>query len=81
MYLMSRRTQVRSIEAVEWATNILNRAKEVTGNEIQLWTNAYSAGLGTITWTSWWADLAALEAAFAKLQGDGAYLEFERRRS
>jgi hypothetical protein len=49
---------------------ILGRVREVTGTEVGLWTNAYSPGFGTLTWTSWWADLSSMEAAFAKLQAD-----------
>ncbi len=74
MYLMSRRTRINSSAGIEWATTILGRVKEVTGNDVGLWANVYSAGFGTITWTSWWADLGSMEAAFAKLQADTTYI-------
>jgi hypothetical protein len=73
MYLMSRRARINSGAGVEWATTILGRVKEVTGNDVGLWANAYSPGFGTVTWTSWWADLGSMEAAFAKLQADTRY--------
>ncbi len=70
MYLMSRRARVSSSAGVEWAMTILGRVREVTGNELGLWTNAYSPGFGTPTLTSWWGDLSSMEAAFAKIQAD-----------
>ncbi len=73
MYLMSRRTRINSSAGIEWATTILGRVKEVTGTDVGLWGTVYSAGFGTITWTSWWADLGSMEAAFAKLQADTTY--------
>lgn len=73
MYLMTRRTRLSSAEGLEWAVSILGRAKEVTGNEIQLWGTVYSAGFGTVSWTSWWADLGSMETAFAALEADEAY--------
>ncbi len=73
MYLLSRRAQLNSAEGVGWATTILGRVKEVTGNDVRLWTHVFSPGLGTISWTSWWADLPSLEAAMGKLQGDSKF--------
>jgi len=73
MYLMTRRTRVKNTEGLDWAIKILGHAKEVTNNEIQLWSTVYSAGFGTITWTSWWADLASMETAFLTLQADEGY--------
>jgi len=75
MYLMTRRTRITSGAGLEWAATILGRVKEVTGNDVQLWGNVYSAGFGTISWTSWWADLGSMEAAFAKLEADPGYIE------
>lgn len=73
MYLFSRRARLNSAAGAEWAINILGRVKEVTGNEVQLWANAFSPGFGTVSWTTWWADLASLETAMTALQGDVKY--------
>ena len=73
MYLLSRRAQLNSAASVEWATTILGRVKEVTGNDVRLWTHVFSPGLGTVSWTSWWADLPSLEAAMGTLQGDSKF--------
>jgi hypothetical protein len=75
MYLLSRRARINSAAGVEWATTILGLVQEVTGNDVGLWANAYSPEYGTITWTSWWADLGSMEAGFAKLAADPTYNE------
>jgi hypothetical protein len=73
MYLFSRRAHLSSGAGFEWATTILGRVNEVTGSGAQLWANAFSPGFGTVSWTSWWADLASLEVAMAKLQTDAKF--------
>jgi hypothetical protein len=73
MYLFSRRARLNGAEDVEWATTILGRVKEVTGNDVRLWTHVFSPGLGTISWTSWWADLPSLETAMGTLQSDSKF--------
>ena len=73
MYLFTRRGRLNSAAGVEWAVSILGRVKEVTGNDVQLWANAFSPGFGTVSWTTWWADLASLETAMTALQGDAKY--------
>jgi len=73
MYLFSRRARLNGAEDVEWATKILGRVKEVTGSDVRLWTHVFSPGLGTISWTSWWADLPSLETAMGTLQSDSKF--------
>jgi hypothetical protein len=75
MYLLARRARLDSAAGVEWAVGILGRVKEVTGNDVQLWANAFSPGFGTVNWTSWWSDLATLEAAMTALQSDPGFIE------
>lgn len=77
MYLMARRSRLHSLGGVEWAVNVLARAKEVTGADGQLWATVYSSGFGTVAWTSWWADLASMEAAFAALRADADFRELQ----
>ena len=60
---------------LEWATSMLPKIKEITGQEVQLWGTVYSPGFGTISWTTWVEDLSALEALGDKLQTDPGYLE------
>jgi len=74
MYLFSRRTHLNGAAGLAWATTILGRVKEVTGNDVRLWAHAFSPGFGTVSWTSWWADLVSLESGLDKLQGDAKFM-------
>ena len=73
MYLFTRRTRLTGAAGVDWAARITAKASEVGGNDVQLWGNTLSPGLGTISWTSWHADLSSLETALDKLQVDPAF--------
>ena len=78
MYLFSRRTRLAAgngMAGIEWASSVLPKVKEIAGQEIQLWSTVYSPGFGTLSWTAWIEDLAALEALGDKLQTDAGYLE------
>lgn len=78
MYLFSRRTRLaggNGMEGLAWATSMVAKVKEITGQEIQLWGTVYSPGFGTVSWTGWFEDLASLEALGDKLQADPGYLE------
>ncbi|HML01010.1 MAG TPA: hypothetical protein VK428_12535 [Acidimicrobiales bacterium] len=46
----------------------------MTGNDVRLWAHAFSPGFGTVSWTSWWADLVSLESGLDKLQGDAKFM-------
>jgi hypothetical protein len=75
MYLFTRQGRVRGVEGLKWATTIRDRASEVLGTEVGLWANTLSPAFGTLTWTSWWDDLTALQSEFAKLVTDKKYIE------
>ncbi len=75
MYLFTRQGRIRGVEGLKWAATIRDRASEVLGTEVGLWANTLSPAFGTLTWTSWWEDLSALQSQFAKLSTDTAYLE------
>jgi hypothetical protein len=75
MYLFNRRTRLtggNGSTGIEWATSIAAKVKEVTGHEVQLWATVFSPGFGTISWTAWFDDLAALEKVGDTLQGDSS---------
>ncbi|MGZ4718478.1 MAG: hypothetical protein ACXWCB_17455, partial [Acidimicrobiales bacterium] len=74
MYLYSRRTRLTTFDGVDWANRIKDRVIEVSGNECQLWATMYGAGYGTLSWTSWFPDLAALQASGDALIADDGYL-------
>ena len=76
MYLFARRGRLAGTvgEApVQWALAVGAKAQEISGHEVQLWANVYSEGFGTLTWTMWVPDLAAMEAASDAVQGDADY--------
>jgi hypothetical protein len=57
---------------MDWATAITKKVTEITGHEIQLWANIYSPAIGTVSWTGWFADLAALEKVGDTLAADAS---------
>jgi hypothetical protein len=78
MYLFTRRTRLaggNGMAGMDWAAAISAKVKEITGQEVQLWATMYSAGVGTISWTAWFADLVHLEAVGDKLNGDPSFNE------
>lgn len=77
MYLFTRTTRLGAggvREAGAWAVGMAERVNSSTDLEVQLWAHAYSAALGTISWTTFVADLAVLEAANEKLAADDGYV-------
>jgi hypothetical protein len=73
MYLFTRRTRLaggNGLAGMAWAASIATKVKEVTGHEVQLWGNVFSPGVGTISWSGWFADLTSLEEVGDKLQAD-----------
>lgn len=76
MYLFSRRGRLaggNGTAGVEWATEICERARSVSGLDIGLWATVYSEGWGTMSWTAFVPDLATLEAGGDKLLADSGY--------
>lgn len=77
MYLFSRRAQLsggHGMAGAEWAVGIAAKVREVTGHEVQVWANVWSPGYGTISWTAWFEDLAALESMGDQLTAEPSYL-------
>ena len=82
MYLFSRRSRLvggKGTSGIEWASAVCAKVTEVTSHEVQLWATVYSAGFGTVSWTSWFDSLASLEAVGDALAADGAYNELVDR--
>ena len=75
MYLFSRRARLATLEGFEWAVKITGAAGTAIGSPVELWGNTLSPAFGTVSWTSWWADLASLEAGLANLGADATYNE------
>lgn len=78
MYLFSRRTRLvggHGMAGVEWAIAITAKVNEITGRDIQLWSNVHSPGTGTITWTAWLEDLTAMESMVDQVNADTSFQE------
>lgn len=78
MYLFSRTARVRPATGVPWAVEITELVRRRTGQDLRLWTTAYSSGVGTMAWTGWFEDLVHLEVFSNKvgdmMQTDEAYM-------
>lgn len=74
MYLLARQANLRGLDSEKWAVEIGAAAAAGLGNDVAVWSTVLSPGFGTITWTSMWADLSALEKGFAEVIGNAKYL-------
>jgi hypothetical protein len=73
MYLFTRRTRLNSGAGVEWALEIGAKAAAVGGLDVQLWGKQFGDEFGTVTWSMWAPDLAALEAFGDTIAADASY--------
>lgn len=74
MYLYSRRARVNSFDAVAWAIETAGASHAASGVETQVWGAVYSPGFGTIAWTSWHENFAALEASTNSIMASEDYM-------
>jgi hypothetical protein len=77
MFLFSRRTQLvtsRTREAVAWATDLTDRINRTIELPLSLFQQVFSSNVGTMSWSTFAPDFAALEAANDKLMSDEGYL-------
>ncbi|HEX6395713.1 MAG TPA: hypothetical protein VFZ97_19950 [Acidimicrobiales bacterium] len=72
---LARLTGSQAVSAMNWATEITEHVKSVTGLSVSLFTEVFSAAPGTLAWSTIVPDLATLEAAFDKLTPDPRYNE------
>ena len=75
MYLLARQTNLRGLDSQKWAVDIGAAAAKGMGAEVGVWATVLSPGSGTVTWTSRWDDLSALEKGFADLTANTKYLK------
>ena len=78
MYLFTRHVRLsgsKITDAMAWATKLTEQVKRVSGLEVGLWSPVFSREVGTLVWATFVADLATLEATFAKLGADPVYGE------
>jgi hypothetical protein len=77
MYLFSRRARLapgNTRAAMAWATDITEKATQVGGLPLSLYAQVFSPMVGTIVWSTFAPDLAALEAATDKLNTDDGFI-------
>ena len=77
MFLFSRRTQLvtaKTRDAVAWAVEMTDRVNRTIELPMSLYQQVYSSNVGTVSWSTFAPDLAALEAANDKLMADEGYL-------
>jgi len=73
MYLLARQANLRGLDFEKWAVEIGAAASAGIGNDVAVWATVLSHGVGTVTWTSNWEDLSAIERGFANLMTDTKY--------
>jgi hypothetical protein len=77
MYLFSRTGRLAggdTRKAMEWALEVTDLATKVSGLPVALYTSVFSPEAGTLVWSTFVPDLAALEAAGDKLQADDGFV-------
>jgi hypothetical protein len=75
MYLYTRRTRLapgHGTAGVDWASTVAQKARELTGQEFQLWGTVWSPSAGSIIWSAWVDGLESLEKLGDILEGDAA---------
>jgi hypothetical protein len=75
MYLLARQINLRGLDFEKWAVEIGAAAAAGLGNDVAVWTTVLSPGVGTVTWTSMWEDLSAVEKGFVSVNTNAKYLE------
>jgi hypothetical protein len=77
MYLFSRQAHLapgNTRAAMTWATAITEKANQITGLEVSLFSLTFSPGVGTLAWSTFVPDLPTLETASDKLLVDDGYI-------
>lgn len=77
MYLFVRRARLaggRTREAMSWATEMTEKVNRITALGVSLYQQVFSAEFGTVSWSAFVPDLAAIEAAGDKLAADDDYI-------
>ena len=75
MFLYSREVTLSSPLALPSAKAISEHLSNVRGRELAVYAPAYSSNWGRIAFTSWWEDLASLDAALLAASEDSKYME------
>lgn len=81
MYLYSRRVTMatNSPKAQEWVARITEKAGQVTGWQLNLFTRVLSSDVGTMMWSVMLPDLVSVEAGGDKLAVDNGFIELQQQ--
>jgi hypothetical protein len=81
MYLYSRRVTMstNSPKAREWVAHITEKASQVTGWQLSLFTRVMSSDVGTMMWSAVLPDLGSVEAGGDKLAVDNGFIELQEQ--
>jgi len=77
MYLFTRSARPllgRTRDLMTWSIAITEKVNQISQTPVNLWTTAFSPGVGTLVWSTVVEDLGTLEATEAKLASDDGYL-------
>jgi hypothetical protein len=77
MFLFTRRVRIdggHGREAMAWALAQTEKVNQITGLQVGLYMQVFSPEVGTIGWSTFVPDLAALEAAGDKMNADDAFM-------
>ena len=77
MYLFTRSARPllgRTRDLITWSVAVTEKVNQISQTPVNLWTTAFSPGVGTLVWTSVIEDLGTLEATDSKLAADDGYL-------
>jgi hypothetical protein len=77
MYLFSRRAHLapgNTRAGMTWILDITEKANQITGLDVSAFMSVFSPEVGTVVWSAFVPDLAALETAADKLIADDGYV-------
>ncbi len=77
MFLFTRRVRIaggHTKDAMEWAHAQTEKANTISGLTVSLFAQVYSRDVGSISWSTFVPDLAALETGVDKLNADDAFV-------
>ncbi len=75
MYLYSREITLNNPLGALTAKEIADHLSAARNSEVALYAVAYSPGWGRVTFSSWWEDMATLDAALLAANDDAKYME------
>lgn len=80
MYLFARALRLTGgPEALAWCNEVCDKVRQVSDFPLQLWAGVYGPEFGTVHFTTWVPDLAAMESGADKLMVDSGYQALQQK--